>query len=49
VGFTAQHVPFEGSTEATDDLIQRQVDFKYDDVPSPTALPAEAPKKIKAD
>jgi tripartite-type tricarboxylate transporter receptor subunit TctC len=43
VGFTAQHVPFDGGGKATDALIQKQVDFKFDGVPSAMALLAEPP------
>lgn len=47
VGFTAQHVPFDGGGKATEALIQKQVDFKFDGVPSVMALLSEAPPKIK--
>jgi tripartite-type tricarboxylate transporter receptor subunit TctC len=48
VGFFAQHVPFDGGGKATDALIQKQVDFKFDGMPSVVALLSEARPKVRA-
>ncbi|UJW83139.1 Bug family tripartite tricarboxylate transporter substrate binding protein [Hydrogenophaga sp. SL48] len=48
VGFTAQHVPFDGGGKATEALFQKKVDFKFDGVPSAVALLSETPPKVRA-
>lgn len=48
VGFSARHVPFDGGGKATEALLRKEVDFKFDGVPAVAAMLAETPPKVRA-
>lgn len=48
LGFTARHTAFDGGGKATEALLRKEVDFKFDGVPAVAAMQAEAQPKVRA-